>query len=64
MVLVIRYLFILKSDVYTWASALKQLRRDPGFTLCRAYGDVWMGVFVNTLELVAITDYSLPAVEP
>ena len=33
--------------------------RDLGFTPCRADGDAWMRVYVDTQELVSTTDYGL-----
>ena len=37
--------------------------RDLGFTLCRAYGNVWMRVAVNTSDLGATADDGMPAGE-
>ena len=53
----------MKGDGPAWASELRKLMRDLGFTPCRANGDVWTRVDVDILELVEMEDSGLPVGE-
>ena len=53
----------MKGDGSAWASELRQLIRYMGLTLCIYYGDVWMRVAVDTLELGAMSNDCMHAGE-
>ena len=55
--------YVLEGDGYAWASALSQMMRDMGFTLCRANGYLWTRLDVDTSDIEATTNDGIPSGE-
>ena len=53
----------MKGSGSAWVSSLRKNMIDLGFTPCRANGDVWIRLYVNTLEYGSISDDGLFAGE-
>ena len=55
-VVIVRALYGLASSAAAWASALRALMRDLGFFPCKADGDVWMRLSLDTTKVVSFAD--------